>query len=294
MAADVLEQLASQASLFRARDEERFEWMKALQIQVEELSKGHKTSCKALEREQVAARVFQERADELDRKLNDLQRSIDDSAFILVLLDADADAYTFKDSYFLNPDGGRRAVDDLHAQVRSSITRVKPDLARLPIVVRAYANIDGMPGYLSRLGLAQSSASLWNFAKTFSQAHAGSDFVFVGSGKDMADKKIEGVFKQFVNNPTCRHIIFGACHDNGYVRTLEDFQADRAVVERVTLLHSFEVGQEFRKLPFKSITMTSIFRTTKAAAPDVQETSSGSEHTTTTTSRFWSIQEAIE
>ena len=34
---------------------------------------------------------------------------------------------------------------------------------------------------------------MWNFAKAFSQAHAGSDFVFVGSGKDRADKKIKGM-----------------------------------------------------------------------------------------------------
>jgi hypothetical protein len=34
---------------------------------------------------------------------------------------------------------------------------------------------------------------MWSFAKAFSQAHAGSDFVFVGSGKDRADKKIKGM-----------------------------------------------------------------------------------------------------
>ncbi|KAH6643112.1 hypothetical protein C7974DRAFT_117267 [Boeremia exigua] len=121
--------------------------------------------------------------------------------------------------------------------------------------------MDGISGHLSRVGLIKSSVALWDFAKGFSQAHAGSDFVFVGSGKDRADKKIKGVFEQFVKNPTCRHIVFGACHDNGYVRLLEDFTEDQAVVERITLLHSFSVGKEFQRLPFRSMTMKSIFPT---------------------------------
>lgn len=50
-----------------------------------------------------------------------------------------------------------------------------------------------MSSYLSKVGLAQSSTDMWSFAKAFSQAHAGSDFVFVGSGKDRADKKIKGM-----------------------------------------------------------------------------------------------------
>ena len=77
--------------------------------------------------------------------------------------------------------------------MKDYVCRIKPELARLPIVIRAFANIDGMSSYLSKVGLAQSSATMWNFAKAFSQAHAGSDFVFVGSGKDRADKKIKGM-----------------------------------------------------------------------------------------------------
>lgn len=66
-----------------------------------------------------------------------------------------------------------------------------------------------------------------------------------------------GVFEQFVRNPTCRHVIFGACHDNGYVRVLEKV----AVPERVTLLHSFDMGREFGSLKFQSTKMETIFRT---------------------------------
>jgi hypothetical protein len=69
-----------------------------------------------------------------------------------------------------------------------------------------------------------------------------------------------GVFEQFIGNPTCRHIIFGACHDNGYVRVLEKYEAD-AVTKHVTLLHSFDTAREFSSLNFLSIKMETIFRT---------------------------------
>jgi hypothetical protein len=77
-----------------------------------------------------------------------------------------------------------------------------------------------------------------------------------------------------VKNPTCCHIVFGACHDNGYVRMLEDFTEDGALVTRITLLHSFSVGKEFRTLPFQSTTMD-IFRTYLPAPPEVQTPNSG-------------------
>lgn len=62
-----------------------------------------------------------------------------------------------------------------------------------------------------------------------------------------------------MKNPACRHIVFGACHDNDYVRVLEDYTQDSTVVERITLLRSFNIGREFRKLPFQVITMDGIF-----------------------------------
>ncbi|KAH8726378.1 hypothetical protein GQ44DRAFT_705557 [Phaeosphaeriaceae sp. PMI808] len=43
---------------------------------------------------------------------------------------------------------------------------------------------------------------------------------------------------------------------------LEDFAEDHAIVDRVTLLCSFSIGKEFKRLPFRTTTMDTIFRTT--------------------------------
>jgi hypothetical protein len=42
---------------------------------------------------------------------------------------------------------------------------------------------------------------------------------------------------------------------------LEDFALDSAVVDRITLLYSSNVGHEFKKLPFRHTRMEGIFRT---------------------------------
>lgn len=76
-----------------------------------------------------------------------------------------------------------------------------------------------------------------------------------------------GVFEHFIRNPTCCHIVFGACHDNGYVRTLEDYASDSTAVQKMTLLYSFNIGVEFKKLPFRSTRMKKLFRTTPPEIP---------------------------
>lgn len=161
-------------------------------------------------------------------------------------------------------------------------------LANLPIHVKAFANAEGLAHLLVRMGIARETRVLSEFAKEFSQAWDMADFVLLGRGKDIADKKINGklllfdpwgvavsfvsradsqttpaclgVFRQFVENPTCRHVVFAGCHDNNYVRVLEDYKSNPEIVERVTLLHGFEVGREFGALPFRSMKLGSVFR----------------------------------
>ena len=50
--------------------------LKALQAQVETISREYKDSCSDLEGERTARRAFQDRIEKLERKVNDLQQSI--------------------------------------------------------------------------------------------------------------------------------------------------------------------------------------------------------------------------
>lgn len=69
-----------------------------------------------------------------------------------------------------------------------------------------------------------------------------------------------GAFRQFVNNPACQHVLLACCHDNGYVRMLEKFVHVPEIVGKVTMIKSFQTGNEFASLPFRSVTMESVFK----------------------------------
>lgn len=60
---------------------------------VTQLSKLYRDTCRDLERERIAGRVAQEQVEIIDEKLRALEESAARSAFVLMLIDADTDAY---------------------------------------------------------------------------------------------------------------------------------------------------------------------------------------------------------
>ncbi|KAK4134662.1 hypothetical protein BT67DRAFT_441826, partial [Trichocladium antarcticum] len=186
------------------------------------------------------------------------------TSFVLVLVDADADAYLFDAKYYSqDPAGdGERAAIGLQTAVREYLEMVNPRLAALPVVARAFASGDGLARLLGKAGIVRAKESqqfLASFTSGFSQADDMFDFVLVGAGKDRADHKLTGVFRQFVESPSCQHVFLACCHDNGYVRMLEKYVHNPEVVSKVTMVKSSQTGSEFGGLPFRSMTMGSVF-----------------------------------
>ncbi|KAI1370176.1 hypothetical protein F4677DRAFT_451645 [Hypoxylon crocopeplum] len=259
MAVDTIREFSSRIEEFQTRDHERIEWMKTIHAQLAEVTQNYSDAAKDLKRERMVGRITQDDAEEWKQRFLGLQKAVERSSFVLVLIDADSDAYQFKSEYYSSISGGRKAALELRDSVRKYLRQAVPDSSNIPIVVKAFANADGLSQQLIKCKIIKTPIALWDFAKGFSQSSPLSDFVLVGAGKDRADKKIEGMFEQFVENPTCRYTFLGACHDNGYVRLLEKYNLDDALRERVILLHSFDVGREFSSLSFKSITMDEVF-----------------------------------
>lgn len=69
-----------------------------------------------------------------------------------------------------------------------------------------------------------------------------------------------GVLQHFQENPCCKHIVLGSCHDNGYVCHLDVIRSEGSMHDRITLLKSFQTGRQYGELPFKSIRLPSLFR----------------------------------
>ncbi|KAK4448364.1 hypothetical protein QBC34DRAFT_381271 [Podospora aff. communis PSN243] len=251
---------------FLTQAEQNLGWMKAFFDQVSTLSQLYRDACRDLERERIAGRHAQEHAEKVDQKIRALEESTARSAFVLVLIDADADAYLFDDKYYRDDpaDGGERAAVDLRAAVRQHLQSIGGGLAGLPIMVKAFASGEGLAYLLSKAGIAsqgQSQEVVSRFTRGFSQADDMFDFVLVGKGKDRADHKLMAAFRQFAESPSCRRILLAGCHDNGYVRMLEKYVlSNSSATEKVTLLKSFQTGSEYAALPFASTTMETIFR----------------------------------
>lgn len=69
------------------------------------------------------------------------------------------------------------------------------------------------------------------------------------------------MLRTFSDNPTCRHIIFGGCHDAGYLLNLDQFKHNEAKASRITLLESTPAYRGFTELPnFKRAKFDDVFR----------------------------------
>lgn len=74
-------------------------------------------------------------------------------------------------------------------------------------------------------------------------------------------KRNKGVLEHFKDNPCCKHIVLGGCHDNGYVCDLDIIKSEGSLQDRITLLKSFQTGRQYGDLPFNSIQLPLLFRT---------------------------------
>ncbi|KAG9204767.1 hypothetical protein G6514_009998 [Epicoccum nigrum] len=89
----------------------------------------------------------------------------------------------------------------------------------------------------------------------------------VGPGKEKADHKIREMMRSFGDNPTCRHIIFGGCHDSGYLTVLDHIKHNETKMSRITLLETTPAYHGFASLPYvKRANFDDVFR--KEPLPD--------------------------
>jgi hypothetical protein len=69
------------------------------------------------------------------------------------------------------------------------------------------------------------------------------------------------MLRTFSDNPTCRHIIFGGCHDSGYTLNLEHFKHNMSKASRITLLETTPAHKGFIDLAnFKRARFDDVFR----------------------------------
>jgi len=88
--------------------------------------------------------------------------------------------------------GGEHAADELLARAREYLRGIMNDSEKLDILVKAFANLEGLAFALVRDGRLKDAGQLRAFVTGFSSRLAFFDFVDVGVGKERADHKIRG------------------------------------------------------------------------------------------------------
>lgn len=144
-------------------------------------------------------------------------------------------------------------------------------------MVQIYANFEGLSRKLNNIGWLKSPQELHTFARAFSCNQPLFSFVDVGMGKERADHKLKEMFRLFFQNVQCKHIIFGGCHDNGYIpkyvlcnknsalthslsESLEQYSHDPTAKDRISLLESTTAEYGYQSLGFNIIRFRPVFR----------------------------------
>jgi hypothetical protein len=164
----------------------------------------------------------------------------------------------------------------------------------MDILVRAFANVNGLGAALVRDGKLKNAGQLRAFATGFSRCQVFFDFVDVGAGKERADFKVQGKklilfvtsaltpfcftpfirslysnygdiiiesIKFFLESFQCKHLVLACGHDSGYAPFLGQFVGDKQVAERITLLEGSPFPAAIRDLGLKKTQLTSVFNT---------------------------------
>ncbi|KAL8881963.1 MAG: hypothetical protein Q9198_000946 [Flavoplaca austrocitrina] len=222
----------------------------------------------SLKKEKVKRRKVEEQLTHLDRPLvSDRNKSagIDGShnikeigrKFVAVLIDADG--YKFHMGYLRDlENGGKLAVDELLAQIRSYLEMNVPDLVDYDIVVRAYANLAGL-GPACQDEFRMETDDLRPFVWDFNSQDPLVDFVDIGPGGQRADLKIQDLLEYYVSNDLCEHIFLGVCHDRGYIPFIEQTLRDGTDPDRMTLVVKSSVRPGYDTLGLRTTQMPTVF-----------------------------------
>ncbi|OCK74858.1 C-x8-C-x5-C-x3-H type zinc finger protein [Lepidopterella palustris CBS 459.81] len=249
----------AQLESFRRSDQARETLVYEILRQYEELKLAYQEKCNDFENEKQARRFWQNECNASKNELAAVRQTMDGSPFVLALIDGDG--VIFQDM-LLNAgrDGGSDAAHRLQKEIRAHILKQYENAGHWSIMVQIYANLEGLAWKLASVGIIKSPQDLQEFARSFSLNQPLFSFIDVGSGKERADHKIKEMLRLFISNHSCKHIIFGGCHDNGYLPNLDPWKHDSKISSRITLLESTPAQLGFTNLNFNTVRFDSVFR----------------------------------
>lgn len=117
----------------------------------------------------------------------------DREPFVVVLLDGEG--IIFKDEFLqAGEEGGRNAADQLYAAIHSYLKSNLPNVNTPKIMMKIYLNARGFGEQCARNGILTEPSAIHDFIRGFNETMSCSEIVDVGSGKNSAHNKIQGLW----------------------------------------------------------------------------------------------------
>ncbi|OHW97697.1 putative c-x8-c-x5-c-x3-h type zinc finger protein [Colletotrichum incanum] len=187
-------------------------------------------------------RMWQTKANNLDKELGSLSKANESSPFIFAVIDGDG--AIFEEALLRRgAEGGAEAGYLLSTEIKNQVANANPNVATEDwnIIVQVVLNIDGLAKRLHASDIIPNTTNertLAEFGRGLGRAQPLFSFIDLGSGKESADHKIRETLRVMVRVNQCRHIFFGPCHDNGYLPVLEPYNLDHTVADKLTLIET--------------------------------------------------------
>ncbi|KAI0583435.1 hypothetical protein TUN199_05715 [Pyrenophora tritici-repentis] len=253
--------LLHQMQSFRASDEAREQFVSEILSKYQALAEEHANLKNDYLSERDIRRNYQRTVDEKQALVGEHERQLQASSFVLALIDGDGAIFEDALLQAAGGDGGSEAASRLYHAIRGHVASLYNNSGNWPIMVQIYLSLDKLAIKLASVGLLRSPQEFRAFAQSFSVNQPLFSIIDVGQGKERADHKIKEMLRTFSDNPTCRHIIFGGCHDAGYLLNLEHFKHDMLKASQITLLETTPAYRGFTDLNnFKRARFHDVFK----------------------------------
>ncbi|KAJ9606162.1 hypothetical protein H2200_009123 [Cladophialophora chaetospira] len=184
--------------------------------------------------------------DDLFRKMDDMQKTMDRNAFTLVLIDGDCTLF-LNDLVKKGIHGGDAAAKLLRKAVFEYLRNDPHFKHDHKIIIRIYANLRGLTRTYIEKGILPNTTLFTEFVLGFNKAHPLCDFIDAGNHKEAADQKLKENLNLYVYNVHCKQIIFGGSADNGYASFLGSIY-DTDISSRIKLLKGLPFAPEFTNI----------------------------------------------
>ncbi|RMZ67131.1 c-x8-c-x5-c-x3-h type zinc finger [Pyrenophora seminiperda CCB06] len=253
--------LLHQMQSFRASDEAREQFVSEILAKYQALAEEHTNLKNDYLSERDIRRNYQRTVDEKQALVGDHERQLQASSFVLALIDGDGAIFQDALLQAAGGDGGSEAASRLYHAIRAHVASLYNNSANWHIMVQICLSLDKLAMKLASIGLLRSPQEFRAFAQSFNVNQPLFSIIDVGQGKERADHKIKEMLRTFSDNPTCRHIIFGGCHDAGYLVNLEKFKHDMVKASQITLLETTPAYRGFNDLiNFKRTRFDDVFK----------------------------------